>query len=350
MTAKARGAPSRVAAEWARTRGRDGAGGSGASGPAGNALVLGDESAALAEALEEAGVSTVRWHRRLQPGQQCTTWPPSGPFHEAWVRMPRAGMEAAMLLHAAAARVVAGGAIFLYGAANEGIRSAAKHFPLGTEAPRAVLVKRRCRVLRAVGVRPPPREDGLAAWEVRAVVDWGAGARDWTFFPGVFACGRLDAATDLLARHLPETAADSRILDYGAGTGVLAVAALDRSGPGSTAVLLEPDAISLAAAARNVPGAEAILGRDLDLPPGRFDLIVSNPPLHEGRRRTAQALDALATGAPRLLTRGGRLFVVTQRQLPAGAVLRRRFAGVRAVADRGLFRVWAAGPGLRDQP
>lgn len=348
--AKARGTPSRVAAEWARTRGRDPAGGGEASGPAADALVLGDESATLAEALEEAGVSTVRWHRRLHPGQQCTEWPPSGPFREAWVRMPRAGMEAAMLLHAAAARVADGGAIFLFGAANEGIRSAAKHFPLGTEAPRVVLVKRRCRVLRGVRIRPPPRGDGLAAWEVRAVVDWGTGARDWTFFPGVFACGRLDAATELLARHLPKTAPGSRLLDYGAGTGVLAAAALERSGRGSTAVLLEPDAISLAAAARNVPRAEAILGRGPDAVPDRFDLIVSNPPLHEGRRRTVQALDALATGAPRLLTPGGRLFVVTQRQLPAGVAMRRRFASVRAVADHGPFRVWVAGPGLRGQP
>ena len=256
-----------------------------------------------------------------------------------------------MLLHAAAARVADGGAIFLYGAANEGIRSATKHFPPGTETPRAVLVKRRCRVLRAVRTGPPPRKDELAAWEVRAVVDWGAGARDWTFFPGVFACGRLDAATELLARHLPEPPSGSRILDYGAGTGVLAAAALERSGPGSTAVLLEPDAISLAAATRNVPGAEAILGRGPAVAaPGGFDLVVSNPPLHEGRRRSVQALGALVAGAPRLLTRGGHLFIVTQRQLPAAAALGRRFASVRAVADRGPFRVWTASRAGGRQP
>ena len=348
-----------MAAEWAWARGGEarevgngqGVGearsGGGATVAAAEALILGDESDALAEALEEAGTATARWHRRLRPGQRCTTWPPAGPFRETWVRMPRAGAEAAMLLHAAAARVGGGGAIFLYGAANEGIRSAAKHFPPGTEAPQAVLIKRRCRVLHAVRMRPPPRKDGLAAWEVRAVVDWGAGPRDWTFFPGVFACGHLDSGTALLARHLPETAAGSRILDYGAGTGVLATAALERSGPGSGAVLLEPDAISLAAAARNVPGAEAILGQGPEAVPGRFDLVVSNPPLHEGRRRTVQALEALAAGAPGLLARHGRLFLVSQRQLPASAVLRRHLAHVRVVADEGPFRVWVAG---RRQP
>ncbi len=259
-----------------------------------------------------------------------------------------------MLLHAAAARVPDGGDVFLYGAGNEGIRSAAKHFPAGMETPRAVLVKRRCRVLHAERLRRPPRKDGLAAWAVQAVVDWGTGVREWTFFPGVFACGRLDPGTELLARHLRRTPPGSRILDYGAGTGVLAAAALERSGPDSEAVLLEPDAISLAAAARNVPGCKAVLGRGPGAASGRFDLIVSNPPLHEGRRRHAGPLKSLATRAPELLARGGRLLVVTQRQLAAGTLLRRRFAAVRVVARNDAFQVWAAArsaaAGRPDQP
>lgn len=316
--------------------------------------MLGDESAALAEALEATGVSTVRWHRRLQSGQQCTAWPPRGAFREAWVRMPRAGPEAAMFLHAAAARVPDGGRVFLYGAGNEGIRSAAKRFPGGMETPRAVLVKRRCRVLRANRLRSPPRKDELASWTVRAFVDWGVGAREWTFFPGVFACGRLDPGTELLARSLPRMPPGSRILDYGAGTGILAAAALERSGPGSEAVLVEPDAISLAAAARNVPGCKAVLGRGPGAVSGRFDLIVSNPPLHEGRRHDVGALEALAARAPELLARNRRLLVVTQRRLAAGDLLRRRFAVVRTVARNDAFQVWeaarSAATGRPDQP
>lgn len=314
--------------------------------------MVGDPSAELARALEESGVATTRWRRTLSPGQLCTPWPPAGRFREAWVRMPRAGAEAAMLLHAAAARVGDGEPVFLFGAGRDGIRAAAKRFPSGTAPPRTLLVKRRCRVLCAVRLAPPPRQDGLAAWEVSGAVDWGAGKREWTFYPGVFACGRLDSATALLARALatgPALPNDCRILDFGAGTGVLAAAAMEKAGPGATAHLLDPDAISLAAAAHNVPSATRVLGSGTDAVDRPFDLIVSNPPIHEGRRESLRTVAELAAGAPRLLSPGGRLLVVALRKLPVGDMLRRRFKHVGTVADEGAFRVWAAKEG-RGQP
>lgn len=250
-----------------------------------------------------------------------------------------------MLLHAAAARVGDGGSVLLYGAVRDGIRAAAKRFPAGTTTPRAVLVKRRCRVVQAVRLAPPPRQDGLAAWEVSGAVDWGAGERDWTFYPGVFACGRLDPGTALLARAVPAPPAlpaGCRILDFGAGTGVLAAAAMEKAGPGATAQLLDPDAISLAAAARNLPSARRTLGRGTGAVEGPFDLIVSNPPVHAGRRDDLRPVEELAAGAPGLLAQDGRLLLVALRKLPVGELLRRRFRRVREVAGDRSFRVWEA--------
>lgn len=262
--------------------------------------------------------------------------------------MPRAGLEATMLLHAAAARVGDGGAVLLYGAVNDGVRAAVKRFPSGTTAPRTVLVKRRCRVLQAVRLAPPPRQDGLAAWEVSGAVDWGAGERDWTFYPGVFACGRLDSGTALLARAIPDPPvlpAACRILDFGAGTGVLAAAAMEKAGPGATAQLLDPDAISLAAAVRNVPSAAPALGRGTGAVEGPFDLIVSNPPVHAGRRDDLRAVEELVDGAPGLLAEGGRVLLVALRKQSVGDLLRRRFRQVREVAGDRSFGVWEASRG-----
>ena len=250
-----------------------------------------------------------------------------------------------MLLYAAAGRVGDRAPIFLFGAGRDGIRAAAKRFPPGTSPSRTLLVKRRCRLLRAIRLAPPPRRDDLTAWEVSGSVDWGAGERRWTFYPGVFACGRLDPATELLARALgagPALPPGCRILDFGAGTGILAAAALDKAGPGATVHLLDPDAISLAAAARNVPSATQVLGAGTEAVEGPFDLIVSNPPVHEGRRESLRTVAELAAGAPRLLARGGRLLLVALRKLPVGELLRRHFKRVATVADEGAFRVWSA--------
>lgn len=313
----------------------------GAPGP--SALVLGDPHPHLPRALADAGHAVTRWRRELSRDQLCAPWPPAGLFGEAWVRMPRSALEAAMLLHAAAARVPDGARIHLYGAGNEGIRSAARHFPDGTGHPAPALIKRRCRVLRAARRAPPPRVDGLASWEVRAPVDWGEGPRDWLFYPGVFACGRLDPATALLIGCVGVLRAGARVLDFGAGTGIIAAAIRERDGADTEVVLLERDAIALAAASSNLPGATLVLGRSVAGLPGPFDLIVSNPPVHSGRTQSLHAVEALAHGAPEILAPRGRLMLVAQRRFPIARILGGPFRDVRTAADSGPFRVWTAG-------
>ena len=334
--------PAAVAAEWARNRPR----GETAT-PDATALVLGDPSPRLPRALKDLGRTVTRWHRLLSADQHYTPWPPTGPFGEVWARMPRSSLEAAMLLHAAAARVDDGGRIHLYGANSEGIRSAARHFPGGTDEPRPALIKRRCRVLTAVKTAPPPRPDGLDSWKLEAPVDWGTGARGWTFYPGVFAYGRLDPATALLIEVLPEIPAGSRVLDFGAGTGPIGAAVLERAGPHARVHLLEPDAVSLAAAALNVPDATPAPGSDLSAVRGPFDLIVTNPPIHVGGTHSLRTVEALAQGAPAALAKGGSLLLVAQRRLPLARILSDSFRDVRPVVDRGQFRVWRATDALR---
>ena len=346
--------PSEVAAEWARRRPPPGDPAhtkpDGATAPtpdtpppAPSALVLGDPAPHLPRALALTGYEVTRWRRHLTRGQLCSPWPPPGPFGEVWVRMPRSTLEAAMLLHAAAARVADGARVHLYGATREGIRSAARHFPDGTDPPVTLAIKRRCRVLAATRRAPPPRPDGLRSWEVRAPVDWGTGPRDWTFYPGVFACGRLDPATALLIDCFPALPTGTRFLDFGAGTGIIAAALLERGGPGTEAVLLERDAIALVAASRNLPGASLLLGRSVATLPGPVDLIVSNPPIHAGSAQNLHTVEELVREAPLALDPGGRLVLVAQRRLPVVRILEGTFPHINTIADRESFRVWEAG-------
>ena len=186
----------------------------------------------------------------------------------------------------------------------------------------------------------PPHPDGLGSWKHETPVDWGAGERAWTFYPGVFAHGRLDPATALLIGCLPTVTAADRVLDFGAGTGLIGAAVLER-GSGAEVHLLEPDAISLEAAARNVPGAVPVLGSDLSAASGPFDLIVSNPPIHGGKAQSLHTVEALIRDAPAVLTKGGTLLLVAQRRLPIGRLLERSLGRVLAVADQGPFRVWS---------
>lgn len=334
-----------VAARWARSRPHGTV-----TAPDATALVLGDPAPHLPLALEDRGHTVTRWNRVVCPGQLCTPWPPPGPFGEVWVRMPRSSLEAAMLLHGAAGRVRGGGHIHLYGASSEGIRSAARHFPAGADEPRTALIKARCRVLTAARTAPPPRPDGLDSWMHVAPVDWGSGSRPWTFYPGVFAYGRLDPATALLIAALPDVPDGSRVLDFGAGTGPIGAAIMERTSPRTKVHLLEPDAISLAAAEVNVAQATRIVGHDLSAVAGRgretgagpYDLIVSNPPIHAGGAQSLSTVEGLVRGASATLAKGGSLLLVAQRRLPVPRLLDHAFRDVRTAADKGQFRVWRA--------
>ena len=161
-----------------------------------------------------------------------------------------------------------------------------------------------------------------------------------------------------------------RILDLGTGSGAIALA-LARARPLAEVVATDvsPDALEVARsnAARLATGNVAFVRSDwyADVPPGRYDAIVSNPPyiaqddphLREGDLRFEprgalasgvtglSALAAIVAGARDRLAPGG--FVAVEHGFDQGAAVRRlfetaAFASVEAFRDlAGIWRVVA---------
>ena len=306
-------------------------------------LILGDAAPDLYDRLVQCENSPRRWHRILSPGQQSGPWPEAGHFDQVWLRLPRSGREIRMLLALASARVSPEGFIAVYGAKDEGIRSVDKHRPDCLVPFETEFVKRRCRVLvsRRNSCPPDPSLGHLDAWRSESTIDWGAGPTTWSFYPGVFAHGRLDPATRLLIDHVPPLTDGARILDYGAGSGIIGAALLGQT-PNAVVELLDADALALAAASVNVPTALRIHGTNLSSAPGDYDLIVSNPPIHEGKDETLRIVQSMCREAPSALKPTGSLMIVVQRRLGAESLLAQSFRHVAAVADDGPFRVLLA--------
>lgn len=256
---------------------------------------------------------------------------------------PRQREEARALFARALERLAPGGRIVACMPNAEGAKSGAADLAR-LAGPLQTVSKHHCRVFWT-GALDAPVDAALAAeWRAldapRPILDGRFHSR-----PGVFAWDRIDAASALLAAHLPGDLAGHGA-DLGAGWGYLAAEVLARC-PRVTALdLYEAEARALELAHGNLaPFAERVA---LDFHwhdvtaglPRRYDFIVSNPPFHaQGRADRPDLGRAFIAAAADALQPGGRLWLVANRHLPYESVLDARFGRVRTVAQAQGFKV-----------
>lgn len=294
------------------------------------------------DARAEGGVTV--WTRRASASRpHALPWPEPGPYRAALLRLPKSREELAMSLHAVASVVVPGGRIWVYGANAEGARSAEPHIARVLDAVQTVETRGHARVM--VGERPERiaglRAD-LAHWRRTVPSVLAGGTVNFVTYPGLFAKGALDPATALLIGALPKLSPGSRFVDFGCGSGIVARAILARS-PGTAALLIDNDAVAIAAVRENVPGADARVACDLTTMATRsVDLVVSNPPIHDGKSEDHAVIEKLIGEAPRVLRVGGTLLIVVQRRVGAAGLMRAAFGNVEQVAVGGAFEVLRA--------
>lgn len=203
--------------------------------------------------------------------------------------------------------------------------------------------KNKCRVFHAV-------EDGT--WDEALIDEWrDLGRRrtipgtDYVTEAGLFSSDHLDPGSRLLVEHLPTDLRGS-VADLGAGWGFLSAEALRRS-PGIERIdLFEADARALACARLNLAGSDRPIGfhwHDVTTGlPGRHDVILMNPPFHIGHATNVDLGRAFLLTAMASLNRGGRLYLVANRQLPYEPLLEVSGLEWRKLAEDRTYKLLAA--------
>lgn len=303
----------------------------------GRVLVVDDDANLLARPLKAAGATVSSWRRRAYVGK-ASAWPPLGEVDWAIVRLPRDWPGFAMQVHAVAARLRPGGRLWIYGGNDEGIKSAPRHLADLDQGfvAETLWIKQRVRILEATRPADFTPKGELSQWRQELSLDLpGVGPTPLVSYPGLFAHGRLDEASALLLEALPLPPAGARVLDLGCGAGALSLG-LSRRQPQVRLFLADVDSLALAAAAENLPGATLLPGDGWSAVElgARFDLVLSNPPLHRGHGQDLQVLHALIDQAPMRLVAGGRLVLVTWKATGALARMRERLKKVEVLAER----------------
>lgn len=272
--------------------------------------------------------------------------PPPAPG-TGWVvvLLPKGKELTRWLLATLACQVDAGRLLWLVGTKDEGIGSAARFGGEGWEHTDTVAYGNHARIESFVRGNHPATQPELLR-PLNASVETVAGTVPLEVLtaPGVFAAEGLDEASRMLLRHLPTDRVEAA-LDVGCGAGWFArfllqtgragrVEAVDTSWTALEATRATLGSFGSAATVRASEGLSDVSGR--------FDLVVSNPPFHQGHAQTTDPTLRIIADLPRALRPGGRVYLVANRFLPYPDALSAAFERVTVVAETGKFRLYRA--------
>lgn len=260
---------------------------------------------------------------------------PAGEYDVALIEVAATREAWRMRLHEAARALRPGGVLVAAGPNDAGGKSAARDVNalFGSVNERS---KAHQRVVVAIQPHVRPNMGDITSGSFHHA------QRTYTTYPGVFAADRLDMGSATLLAALPDVRG-RRVLDIGGGAGVLAGAMCDA---GAAAVdVIDVDALAVKAmqhtfadnAQVRVAWGDVLDGLPWD---AQYDVVVTNPPFHAGKRTDDSMVQAFVAVAARHLRPRGELYLVANAFLAYEPLLQRFFGEVVQVRVTPSFIVW----------
>ncbi|SEQ71957.1 16S rRNA (guanine(1207)-N(2))-methyltransferase RsmC [Basfia succiniciproducens] len=161
--------------------------------------------------------------------------------------------------------------------------------------------------------------------------------------PGVFSANELDVGTQLLLSTVKDNICGN-VLDLGCGAGVIG-SMIKLKNPQTKVTMTDIHAMALASAERtlleNKLSGQVLASDVFSHVEGKFDLIISNPPFHDGIDTAYRAVRELISNAKWHLVPGGELRIVANAFLPYPDLLDQYFGGHKVLAQTNKFKVYS---------
>ena len=257
------------------------------------------------------------------------------------VNLPRQKALLLMLLDCAAALLANDGVLWLAGENKAGIKSADKLLKLHFGQTRKVDNARHCSLYEAHTRLGKSNFNPLAyrqQWELNCVDS----SIMVSSYPGVFAHGRLDEGTALLLEMLPRIELQGDVLDFACGAGVIG-ACITAHNKNTRVTLLDSNALALRASeetlAANHLNGQVMASNGLSELSDRYDVVVSNPPIHAGVKTDNRLGMRLLETVHENIRPGGSLIMVANVHLPYEKWLSRHFKRTLELTANENFKV-----------
>lgn len=273
--------------------------------------------------------------------------PPEGPFDLVVMRIPRQLDYLTCLLRWANGMLESDGLLIAGGMIKHLPDSSAAVFGDLVHTREVCPARKKARVIVAA-----PGEQALRGW-----ADFWRGyqlpgyGHEVMAMPAVFARDKLDTGTRLLlpvvAREALALPSGARVLDLACGNGVLGLVALAEN-PELVVTFSDVSSQAVVSARDNVlkafPDADVVFHHSDGIAEdaGHFELVLLNPPFHEGGVVGDHIALRLFRQVARHLVPGGRMLMVGNRHLGYHRSLRRFFSGTNQLDGDSRFVVFEA--------
>lgn len=166
--------------------------------------------------------------------------------------------------------------------------------------------------------------------------------------PGLFSYNKIDRASKLLIEQLTEPLKGD-VADFGCGYGYLSVSALNKENKIKSLYGYDADARALKCYEQNLEEKRFHTFKTVWCDLGKpykaeklYDIILMNPPFHEGRKDTPELGISFLKNAANALRRKGVLWMVANKHLPYEKTLEKEFFKFEKIAEKKGFKIFRA--------
>lgn len=303
----------------------------------GHILVVNDTTNALTH------IEGTRWsifsHEKIKGSPNPPTC--EGGFDVAVVRLSTNKDQMKMMLSLLNGVLKENAPIWVVGCNDEGIKSFPKTAERFMNDVETIDIRKRARLLN--GTRTS-ETTSFEEWIHNHSIELDGNSVEWKSVPGVFAKGQLDVGTqfllDVLAAYPIKRT--HQLADFACGTGVIARWLADRF-PESQLDAMDADSWAMEMTKINAPTATHRLmdgwtGMPRDC---RYDLVISNPPVHIGKEQDFTVLEGLIRDVKDRLHYRGQLLMVTQHHIPVQRIATENEYRICEVVEHNKgYKVW----------